>query len=135
MVDDATRGTRAAAGDATRDEDPAAYDSTAPGSQALTGEAATIVPTWGASTFASLPDPGYQIGELIGRGGMGEVVAAHDQRIGREVAIKRMRARDPTPTRSRGSCARRGSRRASIIPRSCRSTSSAPTRRAGRTSR
>jgi serine/threonine-protein kinase len=96
MADDATRGTRAAAGDATRDEDPAAYDSTAAGSQALTGEALTIVPTWGASTFASLPAPGYQIGELIGRGGMGEVVAAQDQRIGREVAVKRIRQKHPT---------------------------------------
>src|SRR5689334_7972722 len=95
MVDDPTRGTRAAAGDATRDEEPAAYDSTAPGSQALTGEALTIVPTWGASSFASLPAPGYQIGELIGKGGMGEVVAAQDQRIGREVAVKRIRQKNP----------------------------------------
>jgi serine/threonine-protein kinase len=34
---------------------------------------------------------GYEIGEVIGRGGMGEVVAAHDRRIEREVAMKRMR--------------------------------------------
>jgi serine/threonine-protein kinase len=38
-----------------------------------------------------LPPPGYQLGTMIGRGGMGEVIAAHDQRIGREVAFKRMR--------------------------------------------
>ena len=43
----------------------------------------------------SLPAAGYQLGELIGRGGMGEVMAAHDQRIGREVAIKRMRTAAP----------------------------------------
>ncbi|HEY4177286.1 MAG TPA: serine/threonine-protein kinase [Kofleriaceae bacterium] len=37
----------------------------------------------------------YKIGELIGRGGMGEVIAAQDEHIGREVAIKRMRAANP----------------------------------------
>ncbi len=43
----------------------------------------------------SLPPIGYHLGELIGRGGMGEVLAAHDQRIGREVAYKRMRTLHP----------------------------------------
>ena len=33
----------------------------------------------------------YEIGELIGRGGMGEVVRAVDRRLQRQVAIKRMR--------------------------------------------
>ncbi|MEO8699335.1 MAG: serine/threonine-protein kinase [Kofleriaceae bacterium] len=42
-----------------------------------------------------LPPAGYKIGRMIGRGGMGEVMSAQDSRIGREVAIKRMR--NPTP--------------------------------------
>jgi serine/threonine protein kinase/beta-lactam-binding protein with PASTA domain len=41
----------------------------------------------------------YQVGELIGRGGMAEVHAGHDTRLGRTVAIKVLRAdlaRDPS---------------------------------------
>ena len=38
----------------------------------------------------------YEVGELIGRGGMGEVCSAYDAQIGREVAIKRMQAEQPT---------------------------------------
>ena len=92
--DNHTRGTRAAPGDATADGQPGSPQ-TEPASLATTGPL-TIVPTWGASTFASLPDPGYQLGELIGRGGMGEVVVAQDQRIGREVAVKRIRGTSPS---------------------------------------
>ena len=39
----------------------------------------------------------YELGREIGRGGMGEVLAARDEQIGREVAIKRMRQAQPSP--------------------------------------
>jgi len=38
----------------------------------------------------------YELGAVIAKGGMGEVVAATDRQIGREVAVKRMRERDPS---------------------------------------
>jgi serine/threonine-protein kinase len=39
----------------------------------------------------------YELGDPIGRGGMGEVIEAYDKQIGREVAIKRLRTDEPTP--------------------------------------
>ena len=91
MIDDATRG-RADAGAPTMDGDTTSA-TTAP---AETRDDETIVPSWGGGSAISLPDPGYQLGTLIGRGGMGEVVVAQDQRIGREVAVKRIRSKSPT---------------------------------------
>jgi serine/threonine-protein kinase len=56
----------------------------------------TLAPsTARAPAIVELPEAGYELGAVIGRGGMGEVVAARDKRIGREVAIKRMTG--PTP--------------------------------------
>jgi eukaryotic-like serine/threonine-protein kinase len=43
---------------------------------------------------------GYAMGEVIGRGGIGEVILAHDLRVGRDVAIKRLRAPHPSEDES-----------------------------------
>ncbi len=40
---------------------------------------------------------GYQLGALLGRGGMGEIVMARDENIGRDIAIKRMKTDKPSP--------------------------------------
>ncbi len=50
---------------------------------------------------ASAPIEGgerYELGALIGRGGMGEVFTAYDAQLGREVAIKRLHPDNITPT-------------------------------------
>ena len=39
----------------------------------------------------------YELGALLGRGGMGDVVLGRDKTIGRDVAIKQLRAEHPTP--------------------------------------
>lgn len=49
-------------------------------------------PTTPRGSAAARSDlPGYELKDVIGRGGMGEVVLARDLRFGRDVAIKRMR--------------------------------------------
>jgi eukaryotic-like serine/threonine-protein kinase len=61
----------------------------------------TLVKNRPVSAPAELEDvtqtlDGYMFGEVIGRGGIGEVHAAHDLRVGRDVAIKRLRTANPS---------------------------------------
>jgi serine/threonine-protein kinase len=66
-----------------------------PSEAQLATEPSPTAPTGLHHPAPPLDAPGYEFGELIGRGGMGEVWLARDRRIGREVAIKRLLSADP----------------------------------------
>lgn len=69
-------------------------DATRPGSDGAAAEAASAQrssePAGRRRGSPVEVDPRYDLGPVLGRGGMGEVRAAHDTRIDREVAIKLM---------------------------------------------
>jgi serine/threonine-protein kinase len=56
--------------------------------------AVTLHSGGGDPAAIELAPAGYQLGTLLGHGGMGEVIAAQDRRIGRDVAYKRLKSPD-----------------------------------------
>ena len=87
-IDDEVAVSEAATGDVGLTRYGAAMGAT--GEVGATGEAGAT-----GEDVGPIEVTGYAVGELLGRGGMGEVLLAYDEQIGREVAIKRMRRLDP----------------------------------------
>jgi len=65
------------------------------GADTLASDNPTSMSPAGSSQRLSLRD--YELGALIGRGGMGDVVLGRDKTIGRDIAIKHLRVENPTP--------------------------------------
>src|SRR5215207_2569228 len=57
------------------------------GAVVSTRDLGPLAPGWGTLAF----EDRYSDGDVLGRGGMGEVRTARDHRVGRDVAIKRLR--------------------------------------------
>ena len=75
--------------DGSMDDTLAQGGSDAPTLAAPPGPPASVVPV-------ELEGSRYRLGEQLGRGGMGEVLLAQDELIGREVAVKRIRSDKPS---------------------------------------
>ncbi len=85
-------------------KDPALDETQAPLPDIANDE--TVAPAASPATVSSQPSaasssgrlslPQYQLGALLGRGGMGDIVLGRDRTIGRDVAIKQMRGDQPS---------------------------------------
>jgi serine/threonine-protein kinase len=77
-----------------RDDDPQTSDTlveTAVGPVPPRNTLAGVGPSSSGSSASRVSLPDYEMGELLGRGGMGDVLLARDKTIGRSVAVKQLR--------------------------------------------